>query len=79
MKMCKLIPRDEKYPKKINTESEFCEWIHREGNLPDTHFAFTPCKSGFNYLGESKNKRYADYWNNTRCPICGKLIHINYL
>ena len=72
-------PKNNEYPDFDIVGTKYCEWIYREGNLENIHYAYTPCKPGFNFLGKSEDKRYADHWNNGQCPICGKPIHINYI
>lgn len=58
-----------------------CVWIYRPGTN-DTHFAFTSCRPGFNFLSKvSKSKPYvgvADFYNDYNCPICGKRIRMDY-
>ena len=57
--------------------SETCNWIYRPG-VNDSHWAFTPCKKGLNYLSKIKHCEpyvgVADSYNNKQCPICGKPI-----
>lgn len=58
-----------------------CVWIYRPGT-DNTHFAFTTCRPGFNYLSKvSKSKPYvgvADFYNGYNCPICGNKIRMDY-
>lgn len=58
-----------------------CIWIYRPGTS-DTHFAYTPCKPGFNFLSKLHNSKphvgVADYYNGRTCPICGKQIQMDY-
>ena len=76
----KRVPKDRhNYPKPVNKGSRFCEWIYREGTRPNLHFAFTPCKPGFNFIGKTENlqsvlNKYVE--RKISCPICGKTIHI---
>ena len=60
---------------------EYCRWIYRPGTN-NSHWANTTCKPGFNYLskiiGAKSVVGCADIYNNCLCPICGKLIKIDY-
>lgn len=60
---------------------EKCRWIYRPGTN-NSHWAFTTCKSGFNYLSKLSNSEpyvgVADYYNGKQCPICGKPIEMDY-
>ena len=62
-------------------EKEYCEWEYRPGTN-QSHWAYTPCKSGFNPLIRIKNCDpyigVADYYNNCECPICKNPINMNY-
>lgn len=58
-----------------------CIWVYRPGT-DNSHFAFTPCKPGFNFLSRLPySKPYigvADHYNGYNCPICGKKIQMDY-
>jgi hypothetical protein len=60
---------------------EKCIWKYRPGTN-DSHFAFTPCRPGFNFLSKLSNSKpyvgVADYYNGYRCPICDKVIQMDY-
>lgn len=62
-------------------EKEYCNWKYRPGTN-NSHWAYTPCKSGYNPLTRIKDCEpyigVADYYNNKMCPICGKPIKIDY-
>lgn len=62
-------------------EKKYCEWKYRPGTK-QSHWAYTPCRSGFNPLTRIKNSEpyigVADYYNNCECPICKKPIKMNY-
>lgn len=62
-------------------KKEKCKWIYRPG-LNNSHWAYTTCEGGFNYLSKLLNSEpyigVADYYNGKQCPICGKCIEINY-
>lgn len=54
-----------------------CKWVVRPGKC-DTFWAYTTCKSGFNYL--SRISRAADIkamYDGRLCPICGGIIKCN--
>lgn len=54
-----------------------CDWIIREGTR-DTFWAYTPCKSGFNYLSKVKRAdQIQPTYDGRSCPICGKPIKCN--
>ena len=58
-------------------DKEYCEWVIRPG-INDTFWAYTPCKSGFNYLSKVNNaNEIEDVYNNYLCPICGNKIKCN--
>lgn len=79
----KRVPKNaDRHLEPVNKDSGYCEWIYREGKDPRDHFAFTPCKPGFNYLGQSENlqsvlERYIE--RRITCLICNRVIHLNYL
>jgi len=51
-----------------------CKWIVRSGTN-DTFWAYTPCKSGFNYLSKVKKaEQIKAAYDGRACPICGKAI-----
>lgn len=58
-----------------------CIWEYRPGTK-DSHFAYTPCNPGFNFLSKLPDcKPYvgvADWYNGRTCPICGKRIKMDY-
>lgn len=58
-----------------------CIWEYRPGT-DDSHFAFTPCSPGFNFLSkigkEKPSVGVADIYNGRICPICGKIIKMSY-
>lgn len=60
---------------------EKCKWVYRPGTN-NSHYANTKCKGGFNYLSKLTNIEpyigVADYYNNKQCPICGKIIEMDY-
>lgn len=60
---------------------KYCEWKYRPGTN-QSHWAYTPCKSGFNPLTRIENcdpyVGVADYYNNRECPICKRPIKIDY-
>ena len=62
-------------------DNKYCRWIYRPG-LNNSHWAYTTCKRGFNYLSKLHNSDpyigVADYYNNSQCPICGKRIKMDY-
>lgn len=54
-----------------------CKWVVRPGSN-NTYWAYTPCKSGFNYLSKiNKVDEIEETYNGRRCPICGKSIVCN--
>lgn len=54
-----------------------CKWVVR-GGTRGTFWAYTPCKSGFNYLSRvSKAENIKSEYNGRICPICGKPIECN--
>lgn len=60
---------------------KYCEWKYRPGTN-QSHWAYTPCKSGFNPLTRIENcdpyVGVADYYDGCECPICKKPIKIDY-
>lgn len=58
-----------------------CIWVYRPGTN-GSHFAFTPCKPGFNFLSKLPDSKpyvgVADYYNGYSCPKCGKRIQVDY-
>ena len=58
-----------------------CIWEYRPG-LNGTHFAYTPCQPGLNFLSRlGACKPYvgvANFYNGQTCPICGKRIQMDY-
>lgn len=78
----KRVPKNaDKYPEPVNNGSRYCEWIYREGRDPGDHFAFTPCKPGFNYLGDGSLRSVLNRYLERRisCLICNKEIRMNYI
>lgn len=58
-----------------------CNWVIRPGTH-NSYWAFTPCKSGFNYLSKvhgTKNPKtdIKDAYDDRICPICSKTIKCN--
>ncbi len=54
-----------------------CKWIVREGT-GNTFWAYTPCKSGFNYLSRIKKAEdIKPFYDGRMCPICEKPIECN--
>ena len=54
-----------------------CKWTVREGTY-DTFWAYTPCKSGFNYLSKiHKADQIKSTYDGRLCPICGNSIECN--
>ncbi len=60
---------------------DYCKWIYRPGT-GNSHWAFTPCRPGFNPLTRISNSApvdgCADWYNNRMCPICNKPIQMDY-
>ena len=54
-----------------------CKWVVR-GGTRNTFWAYTTCKSGFNYLSKTQNaERIKPIYDGRICPICGKTIECN--
>ena len=58
-----------------------CRWRYRPGTS-GTHFAFTPCRPGYNYLSKigasAPRVGIADWYVGRLCPICGETIEMDY-
>ena len=59
---------------------KYCDWIYREGVKDGTHFAYTPCEPGFNFLSkcgsEVTPEEVCKLYTGSQCPICGRLIRM---
>jgi len=56
-----------------------CKWIIRPSNNPNDFFAFTTCKSGFNYLSKAKNlDEVKSAYQGKECPICKNKIELDF-
>lgn len=54
-----------------------CKWTIRPG-INNSYWAFTPCNPGFNYISRvSRPEDIKPFYDNRRCPICGKPIECN--
>lgn len=63
--------------KEIPDESNKCKWVVRPGTQ-GTYWAYTPCKSGFNYLSRiNKPEQIKPAYDGRLCPICHKPIECN--
>lgn len=60
---------------------DICRWIYRPGAY-ESHWARTDCSKYMNYLSKvpacEPYVGVADYYNNKKCPLCGKAIKMDY-
>ena len=66
---------------KRNLSGKYCNWIYREGIRENTHFAYTPCDPGFNFLskcGRMAPLEVCETYTGTQCPICGRPVKMSF-